>query len=167
MQPVQEIRLPYFTLMKLLLATVLICFLGCKAPELAKAVASSTSARPTAQVSKPLGSYKVSRIDSLKSVYLIYARRNDTLFKIVSDKELSMRCAKIRPGQSYKFQLRSLLFTDLTPEEQAKSMPGLKSLDTHHMGGLDYDGKGLIIKLEGDSVRDLYYAKNISGLCFK
>lgn len=153
--------------MKLLLATVLICFLGCKAPELAKAVASTTSGQPPALVSGPFGSYKVARIDSLKSVYLIYARRNDTLFKIVSDKEMPNRCANIRPGQSYKFQLRSMLYTDLTPAEQAKSIPGLKPLDTHHMGGLDYDGKGLIIKLEGDSIRDLYYAKNISGLCFK
>ncbi|MBT9395068.1 hypothetical protein KLP40_18015 [Hymenobacter sp. NST-14] len=152
--------------MKLFLATALICFLGCKAPELAKAVVSTTSGRFSVQVSGPLGSYKVARIDSIKSVYLIYARRNDTLFKIVSDKETPKSCANIRPGQYYKFQLRSLLFTDLTPAEQAK-YPGLKSLDTHHMGGLDYDGKGLVIKLEGDSIRDLYYAKNISGLCFK
>ena len=152
--------------MKLFLAATLICFWGCKTPEVAKFVASDNVAVPSLLVKGPVGSYKVVRVDSLKDVYLIYARRNDSLFKIVSDKELSARCVNIKSGQYYKFSLRSLLYTDLTPEEKKHSLPGLASFDTHHMGSLDYDGKGLLITL-GDSIRDLYYAKNITGLCFK
>ncbi|UOQ69512.1 hypothetical protein MUN86_28130 (plasmid) [Hymenobacter volaticus] len=34
-------------------------------------------------------------------------------------------------------------------------------------GGIDWDGKGLIVKMEGDSITDLYYAKNLSGLCLQ
>lgn len=152
--------------MKPLFAAALVCFLGCKAPETTRTIGLHEDNMSTKVIRLPLG-YRVARIDSLKDVYLIYARRNDSLFKIVSDKELSSHCVNIKSGKYYRFRLRSLLYTDLTPEEKAHSIPGLALFDTHHMGGLDYDGKGMIIKLEGDSVRDLYYAKNVIGLCFR
>jgi hypothetical protein len=152
--------------MKLFFAIGFTCLFGCKAPESARALASPPHAQTGVPVSGPSGSYKVARIDSMQSIYLIYARRNDTLFKIVSDKQLQPRCTPIKAGQFYPLKLRSLLQTDLTPEEQSSSpLPAL--LDTHHMAGLDYDGKGLIVTLEGDSICDLYYARNLTGLCLQ
>ncbi|UOQ69915.1 hypothetical protein [Hymenobacter volaticus] len=146
------------------LLPVVLCLAGLLAP-LTRAATAPVLIPPAAQA--PLLRYQVTRIDSLRTVYLIYARRHDSLFKIVSDKQLVEPCTKITPGATYAFQLRSLLFTDLTPQEKAASLPGLVPFDTHHMGGLDYDGQGLIISLEGDSISDLYYAKNVRGLCFQ
>jgi hypothetical protein len=142
-----------------------ICFLSCMLSPVAQAVITPVPVK--LEAGESFKRYHVTRIDSLQTVYLIYARRHDSLFKIVSDKHPVANCTKIKPGHAYAFQLRSLLYTDLTPEEKAASLPGLAPLDTHHMGGLDYDGQGLMITLEGDSIRDLYYAENVNGLCFK
>ncbi len=42
--------------------------------------------------SKSADSYKVFKIDSINSYYLIYAEKNDTLYKIVSKKEIESGC---------------------------------------------------------------------------
>lgn len=115
----------------------------------------------------PEGGYLVARIDSLDSVYLIYARRSDTLFKIVSDKTRAANCTKLRPGGRYPLRLRSLYFTDATKEELAQYPVPMATVGHLHSGGIDWDGKGLLIKMEGDSIRDLHYAQNLSGLCLQ
>lgn len=115
----------------------------------------------------PREGYQVARIDSLGPVYLIYARRSDTLFKIVSDKTPAANCAKLQPGGRYKLQLRSLYFTDATREELAQYPIPMATVGHLGSAGIDWDGKGLLIKMEGDSITDLYYAKNLAGLCLQ
>jgi len=149
--------------MRPILALILVFFACCKSVDSAR---SATPPAGAAKASVVTNGYRVTKIDSLKSVYLVYARRNDTLFKIVSDKNQLTNCNKIKAGRQYRFKLRSLYFTDLTPEEKAHSIP-LATVGNLHSAGIDWDGKGTIIKLEGDSVRDIYYAKNLSGLCFQ
>jgi hypothetical protein len=115
---------------------------------------------------EPIDGYRVTRIDSLKGVYLIYARKNKTTFKIVPNKVAVTNCKSITTGHSYKFDLRSLYFTDLTPDERMKYAP-LATTGNLGSEGIDWDGEGTIIKLEGDSITDIFYAKNVTGLCFR
>lgn len=105
------------------------------------------------------------RIDSLQSVYLIYARRSDTLYKVVSDKATVPNCRKLQVGRQYK--LRSLYLTDAIPHELAQYPVLMATVGHLHSGGIDWDGKGLLIKMEGDSIRDLHYDRNLTALCLQ
>jgi hypothetical protein len=103
-------------------------------------------------------SYEVMKIDSIKNIYLIYAKKDGFLFKIASKKEETENCDKIEVNGKYGFHLESLFPKnflgkyDLSP----KSLP--------HVTGVDF--YGTTITLEGDSISDLYIAHNIKGLCF-
>jgi hypothetical protein len=53
--------------------------------------------------------YKIKKIENHKNFYIIYASRNDSLFKIIADKEDSVSCSyceKIHRGGWYKLNLR-------------------------------------------------------------
>jgi hypothetical protein len=110
--------------------------------------------------------YKIVKIDSINNVYLIYARKEGSLFKIpslkdgsdASDKVRENDCEKINVGKRYKFKLNSMMTGKLIgnieiPYEMTK-----------HAGGVNY--YGTIIEVERDSINDIYYADNIKGLCF-
>ena len=102
--------------------------------------------------------YKVYKIDSVKNYYLIYARRGDSLFKIVSEKMKVAQCSCISQGNGYRFQLHSMSHINgkpITPPASAMEVSGM------------YVDKTTIINFEGDSIRDLYYGDNIKGLCFE
>ena len=99
---------------------------------------------------------KIVKLDSINNVYLIYARQKDTLYKIVSVKEDSHTGRCIVVDSSYRLDLVSLFINnirgyDLSPKH---------SLD---IGGISYSGT--LIKVERDSIVDLYRARNIKGLC--
>src|ERR1700761_6553486 len=70
--------------------------------------------------SMPGKDFKIVRLDSLKDVYLIYARQHDTLYKIVSLKTKTCEGTRIAVDSSYLFNLVSLFFKnfqgyDLSP----------------------------------------------------
>jgi hypothetical protein len=99
---------------------------------------------------------KIVKLDSINNVYLIYARQKDTLYKIVSVKEDAHTGRCIVVDSSYRLDLVSLFINnirgyDLSPKH---------SLD---IGGISYSGT--LIKVERDSIVDLYRARNIKGLC--
>jgi hypothetical protein len=101
--------------------------------------------------------YKVYQIDSINNYYLIYAKKGDALFKIVSKKESIKKCNGIIVNHVYKFQLHSMLFVNgqsIIPANQINEISGWR---------ID---ESTTINFEGDSIRDLYYADNIKGLCF-
>jgi hypothetical protein len=106
--------------------------------------------------------YKVNRIDSVKDVYIIYARHSDTIYKILSVKiSAGNNCKPILINRSYAFELASLFVRnfngkyDITPE----------TVDL--LTGVDFHGTLINID-EGvkNQRRDLFEAKNIQGLCF-
>jgi hypothetical protein len=99
--------------------------------------------------------FKIVRLDSLKNVYLIYARQKDTLYKIVSLKNVSGEGRRLVVDSSYHFDLVSLFLRDF----QGYDLSPRASLD---IGGISF--AGTVIKLERDSIADLYQAKNIKGL---
>lgn len=102
--------------------------------------------------------YEVIKLDSLNDVYLIYAKKAGTLFKIASKKTNTEKCSRIEVGEKYRFNLESLFPRnfqgkyDLSP----KNLP--------HVSGVDF--YGTTVTLEPDSINDLFLARNVRGLCF-
>lgn len=97
--------------------------------------------------------FLILNIDSIQSVYIIYARRRDSTIKIVSQKEAAADIKdymRIQKGQSYDLKITSLL------EHTAGK---------RHIAGIKYGG--LLIRLEGgDVIWDLFVSENLRGLCF-
>ncbi len=94
--------------------------------------------------------FEVIKIDSVKKVYLIYAKRNDSVFKIVSKKECKFKCRNVLIGEKYAFELTS--FHNVLPDVRRGT--GIKYNDT-------------IIMLEGGNIiRDLFTCKSLDNLCF-
>ena len=105
-------------------------------------------------------SYKVYKIDSINNWYVIYARRKDSLYKIISGKVLVENCSRIKVNKNYQFQLHSRIYGNqvagMTMSPQYSLLVTCFAFDD-----------STNICLERDSINDLYYADNIKGLCFE
>lgn len=104
--------------------------------------------------------YFVSKIDSINNYYLIYAERNDTIFKIVSKKSKNFKeCNKVEQQNKYKFSLVSY-------RENAFKINGVSTIPLNVQGfGVDED---TFIMLEGEKgIFDIYFPTNVEGLCIK
>ena len=99
--------------------------------------------------------YRVYKIDSIRNFYLIYAEKNDVLYKIVSEKTHVVNCQPIRVTENYPFVLHSHIANRKVGN--MRIMPG--SVDCF------YYGDSTFICLE-ESIYDLHSAENVSGLCF-
>ncbi|WP_430901913.1 MULTISPECIES: hypothetical protein [unclassified Paraflavitalea] len=101
--------------------------------------------------------YKIAKIDSIGNVFVIYARKDSSVYKIVSTKS-EENCERLLVGKSYPLLLNNLV---------------QKTVDSHkvsrhaipHLGGIMYYGAPIIF--EPDSILDIYTALNLSGLCLK
>jgi hypothetical protein len=136
--------------MKILLFLIITIIIACAQAKLINSSVKSPNKTDS-------NSYRVYKIDSINSYYLIYAKKSDTLYKIVSKKEKCENCNMIYVNGVYLFKLHSSLYLNGKP-----IIPPASRLE---ISGLAYD-KFTEIKFEGDSIRDLYYADNIKGLCF-
>lgn len=107
-----------------------------------------------------LDSCYVNRIDSIDNFYLIYVDKNDSLFKIVSQKEMIVNCKKIKVGSKYNFVLRSI-------RNNAPTIGNIKIVPVNHLDThcYQFDTNTKICKEDG--VHDLYFVDNLKGLCFK
>lgn len=102
--------------------------------------------------------YKVYKIDSIHNYYLLYAKKEDSLYKIVSEKQIIKEGEKIQVGEKYPFKLHSRL-SDFRIGNVTIPTKNT-NVDCFAFDSLTY------ICLEGDSIRDLYYADNIKGIYF-
>lgn len=101
--------------------------------------------------------YKVVRIDSIKTVYVIYARKGNELFKIVSIKN-SDSCKRISVGEVHAFVLMSRVPKNFNGQDiSPRTVPHLTGI---HVNGVD-------IRFEPDSIKDIYMAVNLNGLCMQ
>jgi hypothetical protein len=105
-------------------------------------------------------SYDIRKIDSINNWYLIYARKGDSLFKIVSKKTTIENCNKIQINKKYDLQLHSRIYG------YAIAGKTMSPQNTLLVNCFSFDDSTNIC-LEGDSIRDLFYADNIKGLCFE
>jgi hypothetical protein len=94
--------------------------------------------------------YKISKIDSLENVYLIYAKSNDSIFKIVSQKLVLPDCKPIQLGESYNLKIISAFPENFS---QKRDKYGIKMYNT-------------LIKLKKGIVWDLFVTENLKGLCY-
>ena len=102
--------------------------------------------------------YKVYGIKSLKNIHIIYAKRNDSIFEIVSRKQEQATCANIKTGHYYSFVLHSNLENKASPFYTPRSN---RLLVTHS------NFYGTAVPLESRARYDLYTAENLEGLCLK
>ncbi|AII54420.1 hypothetical protein N008_20840 [Hymenobacter sp. APR13] len=65
------------------------------------------------------------------------------------------------------FTRAQLVVSASIKEELAQYPVPMATVGYLHSVGIDWDGKGLLIKMEGDSILDLYQAKSLSGLCLQ
>lgn len=103
--------------------------------------------------------YQIKQIKSQDSIYIIYAQRNDTLFKILSKKEegiVNPENEKIRIGGLYYFVLKSLF---------PKKILGYDILPPGGGGatGIKYYGASVQIEPK-KNIWDLFEATNLRGL---
>ncbi|WP_417366730.1 hypothetical protein [Flavobacterium beibuense] len=99
------------------------------------------------------------KIESINDYYLIYAKRNDSLFKIVSKKESTENCLTIKKGQSYNLNLKSLY--DVAP-----IINGVK-IYTFQIDCYAFDEQTSICLERNNGIHDLYFTDDIIGLCYK
>lgn len=102
--------------------------------------------------------YKVYKIDSVHSYYLVYAKRGDTLYKIVSKKQWQRNSNKIYVGGQYDFLLHSVWHQKImigNVDVSPSNMP--------HITCMNFDDSTAIC-LEKDSINDLFIASNLKGL---
>lgn len=96
--------------------------------------------------------FTILKIDSIKHIYVVYAEKNDSIYKILSKKESCNDCQPIEVGCKYSLKLDSYFL----PEEFHIKM---------RMTGVSYDG--VIINIERDSiVSDLFITNNLKGICY-
>lgn len=101
-------------------------------------------------INRPVYRYKIQRIDSVESVYIIYAKRDGKVYKIASQKSTLNVGIPIKRRRYYDLELISHL------DEISGKL---------HIGGISIGG--VLIKLEGKKVIwDLFYCKNLKGLYF-
>ncbi len=96
--------------------------------------------------------FKILRIDSVENVYMIYAMRNDSVFKILEKKESAGNCHRIVVNKDFNLKISSLFFA----EESHVKM---------RVAGIKYEG--VLINMEDEGiVSDLFTASNLIGTCF-
>ena len=103
--------------------------------------------------------YRVYKIDSINNYYLIYVKKSDSIYKIVSQKDAINNCRTIKKNGYYAFKIHS----SLSSFKIGNLLVTPKGSDIVNCFAYD---KSTNICFEGDSIRDLYYADNIKGLCF-
>lgn len=103
--------------------------------------------------------YKVYKIDSINSYYLIYAKMGKSIYKIVSKKEEFMGLNRIQRNRYYYFKLHSSMANRQIGNTVILPQNSLL------VNCFSYDDTTQIC-LESGQIRDLYYADNIKGIFF-
>lgn len=116
----------------------------------------------TAQVIREKPDYllKINRVNDIKSYYIIYAQRNDSIFKIISKKQENTNnpCEKIEIGKSYLLNLKVIFPHD--------SIFGFKIMNPLDVRGMELEG-GVSVIIEEESHCKIYEAENLNGLCYE
>lgn len=107
-------------------------------------------------------SYLVKKIDSKNNWHIIYASKQDSLFKIIVEKEINTtyNCDKIKVGGYYNFKLHSR-------KVEVVEINGVKVQPVNHLDiqCYSYDKETSICIEPKKGIYDLYHAENLKGLC--
>ena len=104
--------------------------------------------------------YKIKRIKNEKSFYTIYAVRNDSTFKIISNVDSTnvFDCEKIKAGNSYILDLKVIFPSDSLFGKPIAPNLGIRGYSMSN---------GKEVTLERKSHNKIYTALNLNGLCIK
>jgi hypothetical protein len=106
-----------------------------------------------------LTKYKVTKLDSLENVYLIYVEKNGQLYKVVSKKLDSLDCKNIKLNGEYGLLLESLFPAMIS--ERGDTL--WRRLDL--VNAVEFNGT--TIATEKGCINDIFRADNVVGLCIK
>jgi hypothetical protein len=104
--------------------------------------------------------YKIKKIKFDKSVYTIYAVRNDSTFKIISysNNTVVSNCERIKVGNEYLLELKKIFPSDSLLGKPVAPNLGIKRYVLNN-------SKSVI--LEKESHNKIYTALNLNGLCIR
>jgi hypothetical protein len=108
-------------------------------------------------VRKRLGFYTVYKIDSINTYYIIYAKKDSFLYKIVSKRIQPGHAERILVNGKYQFNLHSIT-KEIKIGEKVYKLP-------LNVSCFSYSDSTKIC-LERDSINELSHAENIKGLYF-
>ncbi len=98
--------------------------------------------------------FKIKSIQDKGKFYIIYAKRNDSLFKILSDPKVKANGEKIKVNHYYKLELKKIFPRD--------SIFGIAIAPNAGIVGFDYGGKTIYKEKKSHNI--VYRAKNLKGL---
>lgn len=101
--------------------------------------------------------YKVYKIDSINDYYLVFAKKQDSIFKIVSKKNFSKNCNSVKVGKKYSFKLKS-------NRTLAPTINGVK-IAAQNVDCYVFDKETSICVDRKNGIYNLYFADNLKGLC--
>lgn len=105
--------------------------------------------------------YLIKKIAKKNSWYIIYAERNDTLYKIVSyaESKVDENCKKMVVGGKYGFELKS-------KKENAPIIGGIKLDPVGYTGCYQFDKETIICLEPKRGIFDLFFTNDIKGICY-
>jgi hypothetical protein len=107
--------------------------------------------------------YQVVRIDSVGNYLVIYANKNDSIFKVITKKVSEQNCRRIKINGTYDFRLKSIF-----GDNNLKLGDGvLHPKSDLHVGCISFDSATMICYSEKGIVRDLFFDENMKGSCFE
>lgn len=105
--------------------------------------------------------YYVYQIDSIDNYFLIYTKKEDTIFKIVSKKEALKKCDLVKINNSYHFDLYSQSSVPLITGEI------IAPVSIYDVVCHTFENGTKICTDRKSGIYDLYYARNLKGLCIE
>jgi hypothetical protein len=110
-------------------------------------------------ISAPL--YEIYKIDSVKNYYIIYAKKDRLKFKILSKKQNQYQCDELKINSKYLLQILPL---SLNPQMFDSTSPNYLNRYSHSL--VCYPLKDSTDVCVENGITDIYFTKDIVGLCF-
>ena len=108
------------------------------------------------------GPYLIYKIDSIHSYYLVYAKKNDSVYKILSKKAGFVSCSQLQVNKDYQMNLFSIWNQDIWVGG-VNVNPAL-NLNVTCLG-LD-DSTSVCIERD-KGIYDLFSTNDLKGLCYQ
>lgn len=101
--------------------------------------------------------YIVTKVDSINNYYVIYLKKDDDNFKVVSEKTKNTYCNPLKEGQKVSLNLKSFY--------EKKIKFGNREMTTSLMVDCFYFDENT--KICREKAHGLYYSEDLEGLCIR
>lgn len=115
------------------------------------------------ELNQDYSEYRIEKIISKNSWYIVYATKQDTLYKIVTAaNETNEDCSKIAVGKRYELDLKSR--RENAPEVNGTKLQPVNYLDIQCFS---YDTETEICIEPKKGIYDLHFTDDLNGLCYQ